>query len=242
MARLAAQDLSIGFPGQVLARGIQCAFEPGNCWAVLGNNGSGKSTLLQVLAGVRAPLAGSVELDGRDCRRYPAAARARLVGLLQQEEPEPFWGTVREYVLLGRHPHRGLWPGWSAHDESVAQAAIEAMDLGARADRRLATCSGGERQRARLALVLAQDPAVCLLDEPLLHLDLRHQMEVMARFRQLAAQRGKTVIMVLHDPGRARVFCDHGLLLFDDGTVQAGPAPALFDRNRLEGLYRCPVS
>lgn len=241
MSGLHVERLAFGYPDRTLCRGLDLRVEPGQCWAVLGNNGSGKSTLLQVLAGLRAPLQGRVAWNDADVAALPAGARARAIGLLLQEETQAFWGSVRDYVLLGRYPHRAWTPGWSSADEAIAGAAIERMDLGGRETRLLANCSGGERQRARLALLLAQDPQVYLLDEPLLHLDLRHQLELLAALRGLARERGRSVVMVLHDPARARRFCDHALLLFDDGNPVAGRAAELIERSTLERLYGCPV-
>jgi iron complex transport system ATP-binding protein len=238
---LRTHGLAVGYPGRTLCTGLDLAFEPGQCWAVLGNNGSGKSTLLHVLAGVQAPLSGRVECDGNALAGLPPAARARALGLLLQEEPGMFWGSVREYVLLGRYPHRSLRPGWGEGDERVADAALAEMHLEDLAGRPLAQCSGGERQRARLAQLLAQDPRVLLLDEPLLHLDLRHQLEVLAALQSLARRGSRAVVMVLHDPARARRFCDHALLLFEGGATVQGPADALLRRSTLERLYRCEV-
>jgi iron complex transport system ATP-binding protein len=238
---LAADGLSLGFPGRVLCRGLSFAVHPGECWAVLGNNGSGKTTLLHALAGVRRPLAGAVRLDGEPLSALGAAARARRVGLLLQEEPLEFWGTVLDYVCLGRYPHRRSLFGWGADDERVAREALEQMDLSALAARPLSTLSGGERQRARLALVLVQAPAYYLLDEPLQHLDLRHQQQVLDRFTDLARTAGKAVVMVLHDPRQARARCDHALLLHDAEPPVAGVAERMLTPEQLGRLYGCAV-
>ena len=241
MNGLRAENLTLGFPQRVLRTGIVLAVQPGQCWAVLGNNGSGKTTLLHALAGLRAPLSGRVLLDGMEIGRMPHAARARKVGLLLQEEGAAFWGTLQQYVLLGRYPHRNwVLPG-GADDEALARAALASMDLSGLESRPLSTLSGGERQRARLALIVTQEPDIYLLDEPLQHLDLRHQSEALDLLQGLARDRSKAVVMVLHDPQRARGFCDHALLLFDDGSARAGPAAELLTRSVLEKLYGCPV-
>lgn len=241
MSLLQARTLAIGYPGRTLVRRLDLTVDPGQVWALLGNNGSGKSTLLHTLAGLRAPLEGGVELDGRALPSFSAPARARRLGLLLQEDVSGFWGTVRDYVLLGRYPHRrSLW-GWSEADFASADAAIAAVDLGGRAQRALGALSGGERQRARLAMLFAQAPVLLLLDEPLQHLDLRHQRELLARLRAWAGERGRAVLMSLHDPRAARRVCDRALLLFDDGGWQAGEAHALLDDACLERLYGCPL-
>src|SRR5581483_1897102 len=200
-----------------------------------------KSTLLRTLAGLQRPLDGRVELDGVCVATMPARPRARRIAALLQEEAQVFWGNVLEYVLLGRYPHRHGVLGWSAQDVRLARAAIECMDLEAQLNQPLSTLSGGERQRARLALALTQEADVLLLDEPLQHLDLRHQLETLAWMRDLAIRDGRALCMVLHDPVQARRFCDHALLLFGDGRSAAGPSAGLLQRATLERLYGCEL-
>lgn len=242
MSTLDCSGLAFGHAGRRLYAGVSLALAGGQCWAVLGNNGCGKSTLLRTLAGLLPPLAGELRIDGEALGRQPDRVRARTIGLLLQEEHATFWGSVLDYVLLGRYPHRHGLFGWSAVDFDAAHAAIERVDLRGRLDRPLSMLSGGERQRARLAQMLAQDPAVLLLDEPLQHLDLRHQQETMSLLRELATQQGKAVCMVLHDPLLAQRYCDHVVLLFDDGHWQAGTCERLLRRDDLERLYGCPVT
>jgi iron complex transport system ATP-binding protein len=239
--RLTADALTLGFPGRVLCRGLSFAVFPGQCWAVLGNNGSGKTTLMHALAGVRKPLAGSVRIDDSVLANLGAAARARRIGLLLQEEPTEFWGSVLDYVSLGRYPHRRSLLGYDPEAERLAHSQLDRMDLGPLAGQALSTLSGGERQRARLALVLTQDPAFYLLDEPLQHLDLRHQMQALDCFTGLARASGRAVVMVLHDPALARRRCDHAVLLFDAEVPLAGPAERVLTPDNLERLYGVPV-
>lgn len=242
MSALSCAGLAFGHGGRPLCEGLSLELAGGQCWAVLGNNGCGKSTLLRTLAGLLPPLAGEIRLDGGALAPRPDRARARAVGLLLQEEHAAFWGSVLDYVLLGRYPHRHGLFGWSATDFALAHAAIERVDLRGRVDRPLSTLSGGERQRARLAQMLAQDAAVLLLDEPLQHLDLRHQQDTMALLRDLATRDGKALCMVLHDPQLAQRYCDHALLLSDDGRWQAGTREQLLRRDELERLYGCTVT
>ncbi len=241
MTRLQTHGVDTGYPGRPLVRGLDLCIEAGQVWALLGNNGAGKSTLLLALSGLRPTQAGAIELDGRPLASFTAAARARRIGLLLQEDLSGFWGTLRDYVLLGRYPHRrSLW-GWGECDVACAEAAIAEMDLDGRAHRPLAALSGGERQRARLAMLLAQAPALLLLDEPLQHLDLRHQRDVLVRLCRWAGEGDRAVVMSLHDPVAARRFCDHALLLYDDGSWRAGRADSLLDDTTLEGLYGCAL-
>jgi iron complex transport system ATP-binding protein len=184
--RLTVDALTLGFPGRVLCRGLSFRILPGQCWAVLGNNGSGKTTLMHVMAGVRRPLAGHMRLGDAPLANFGAAARARLIGLLLQEETTEFWGSVLDYVSLGRYPHRRSFLGYDPQAERLARSELDRMDLSQLAGQSLSTLSGGERQQARLALVLTQAPAIYLLDEPLQHLDLRHWMQALDRFAGLA--------------------------------------------------------
>ena len=239
--KLSAEALTLGFPGRTLCRGLSFAIAPGQCWAVLGNNGSGKTTLMHVLAGIRSPLAGSVCADDEPLGRLGAAARAQRIGLLLQEETTQFSGSVLDYVALGRYPHRRSLLGRDSDAERLARGHLERMDLGALAGRSLATLSGGERQRARLTLVLTQDPLVYLLDEPLQHLDLRHQLQTLDCFTALAHTAGRAVVMVLHEPSIARRRCDHAVLLYDAESPLAGPAERVLTSDNLERLYGVPL-
>jgi iron complex transport system ATP-binding protein len=239
--RLTVEALTLGFPGRVLCSGLSFRVLPGQSWAVLGNNGSGKTTLLHVMAGVRRPLAGSVRLGDAPLANFGAAARARLIGLLLQEETTEFWGSLLDYVSLGRYPHRRSLLGYDPQAERLARGELERMDLSSLAGQTLSTLSGGERQRARLALVLTQAPAIYLLDEPLQHLDLRHRMQALHWFAGLARTSGCAVVMVLHDPVLARRHCDHAVLLYEAETPLTGPAEQVLTPDNLERLYGVQV-
>ena len=201
------------------------------CVALVGPYLSGKTTLLNVLAGLATPMSGSVTLNEQPVVRMPAAARARAVGVLPQHEESEFWGTVLEYVSLGRFPHAHPWPAWrdgQAGDETAAHGALQRVELADFAARHFATLSGGERQRVRIAQLLAQSPRFLLLDEPLQHLDLRYQSRMLALAAALALDERppRGVVLVLHDalwPARA---CTHALLLDGAGGALAGAADA----------------
>jgi iron complex transport system ATP-binding protein len=141
-------------------------------------------------------------------------------------------------VLLGRYPHVENMFGWDDIDQDIAIRAIERMELTGLAHRSLGTLSGGERQRARIALLLAQSPQCYLLDEPLQHLDLRHQLLAMMLFGELARQ-GNALMMVLHDVGWASRFCDRVLMLFDNGRAITGSVKEILNQPNLESLYQC---
>jgi iron complex transport system ATP-binding protein len=238
---LRTDGLRLAYPGQMLVDGLSIEFQPGQVWAVLGRNGSGKSTLLHALAALRQPEAGSVVLRNAMVGTVPRRVLARHIGVLLQEESREFWGSVRDYVLLGRYPHARSPFGWSAEDERIAENEIEALHLGGLGNRPFASLSGGERQRARVAALFAQRPAVYLLDEPLQHLDLPHQVAVLDRLSIEARNGGAIVVMVLHDLLFAARYCNRFLLLFGEGRFSIGPADEALTAEHLGELYGFPL-
>lgn len=235
---LSTENLHLEVPGKVLCQDLTLNLEAGQCWAILGKNGCGKTTLLHALSGLGKPAAGCVYLDGKPLGEIPRRQLAQRVGALLQEESTAFSGTVLDYVLLGRFPHSAtLTPDIS--DIAAARQALHLAGIAQAEQQALATLSGGERQRVRIALLLAQAPDIYFLDEPLQHLDLPHQLAIMQRFRQLARNAGKTVVMVLHDLFWASRFCDHALLIHDDGKISCGDTPHLITQDAMENLYQC---
>src|SRR4051812_14585525 len=191
---LAADKLTIRAGGRDLVAGLDLALAPAQCWALLGPNGAGKSSLILALAGLRPAAGGSIALDGRALSRVARGELARRVGVLLQDDTPDFWGSALEYARLGRYPHAGApWTGDPA-GEALAREWLERLGPGGHAGQPYLTLSGGERQRVRVAQLLVQDPAVLLLDEPLSHLDLRHQVQVM-EILAARARGGKTVLM-----------------------------------------------
>ncbi|HEY5930991.1 MAG TPA: ABC transporter ATP-binding protein [Burkholderiales bacterium] len=237
---LRAENLRIAFPGRTLVEGLSVDFGAGRVWAILGRNGSGKSTLLRTLAGLQAPGVGRVLLDDTALQSISRRQAASRIGVLLQDESAQFWGTARDYVLLGRHPHAAGMFGWSQADEDIAEAELIAQNLGPFSGRAYITLSGGERQRARAAALFAQRPRAYLVDEPLQHLDLPHQMALLERLA-LEARQGALVVMVLHDLLFASRYCDHVLLLHGDGRFEAGPSGQALSASVLSGVYGLPL-
>jgi iron complex transport system ATP-binding protein len=237
---LRAEHLTIVAGGRILCRDLGLTVNAGEMWAVLGCNGSGKSTLLHVLAGLAKTCEGLVEVAGKPVSDYRPRELARTLGILLQREDQEFWGTLAEYVRLGRYPHTGLWSGWDAHDEAALAEALDAFDLVPIAAQPYATLSGGERQRARLAQLWAQNPRLLLLDEPLQHLDLRHQLQTLELVRHAVRGTNRAAVLVLHDLAFAGR-CDMALLLYGDGRFECGRAADMLQPERLENLYGCRV-
>ena len=239
---LTAHALTLEVPGRVLCRDLEASFGPGEVWAVLGRNGTGKSTLIHALGGLTAPARGQVALDGKPVPRIEAKSRAQRLGVLLQIEEGVYWGTVEEYVLLGRFPHVRGWGGYSREDRDIASGALDALGMTSFAMRRYASLSGGERQRVRIAQLLAQRPTVLLMDEPLQHLDLAHQAHVLALVALRARQHAETAVMVMHEPLWIGHGCTHALLFSGDGTVAAGRVEDMLTRDRLEQAYGCALT
>jgi iron complex transport system ATP-binding protein len=238
---LACEAVTLAIGRRPLFRDLNIEVRPREFWAVLGPNGSGKTTLMQALAGLRRAQSGRVSLAGRPLDELPHRERARRIGLLLQQENAEFWGSVREYVLLGRYPHAGPWRSWIAGDLAAADSALAEVDMVELAERDYATLSGGERQRARIAQLLAQAPAWLLLDEPLQHLDLNHQVRTLALLRGRAAAGKGGVVMVVHDALWAAHCCTHALLLGENRIVASGSAADVLTRGRLEAAYGCAL-
>jgi iron complex transport system ATP-binding protein len=199
--------------------------EAGERIAVIGPNGAGKSTLLRVIAGLLRPVTGTVELAGGRLDRLDRQAVARRLAVVPQLPTLPFATSVEEVVALGRLPHehpvRGMRPG----DRSAVAAAIDRVGVGHLLGRDARELSLGERQLVLLAMAVAQEAPVLVLDEPTVHLDLRHQVEVMELVADLNARDGTTIIAVLHDVGLAAHFFPR-LVLLDRGRIVADGAPA----------------
>jgi iron complex transport system ATP-binding protein len=241
---LEASQLDVSIGGHRVCRDLNWRVHAGESWALLGRNGAGKSTLLATLAGLRAQDQGQLSIAGlalpQAGQGAGTRAMARVRGYLSQHQIDPFASTVMESVLVGRHPHLGRWDWESAKDRQIAEAALNEVDLGGFAEREVQTLSGGERQRLAVAQLLAQQPQLFLLDEPLTHLDLSHQVAVMELFASRATT-GTAIVAVLHDPGFAARYCHQALLLFGDGEWLAGPAAEVITAAHLGRLYGHPL-
>ena len=239
-AGLACRALTVRVPGRTLVDSLSMRIRPGSVVAVLGRNGAGKSSTLHALAGQHAATSGDVLVDGRRLSDWPRRALACRLGLLTQVVEDPFPGTVLDAVLVGRHPHIDFWQWEGAADRDVARRALDAVDLAGLDARDIGSLSGGERRRLAVASVLAQDPGIFLLDEPIQQLDPRHQIIVLDVFRKLA-DTGRSVVMTLHDTGLAVRYADEALLLFGDGRWLHGPEREVLRAPQIEDLYGLAV-
>jgi iron complex transport system ATP-binding protein len=223
MSIIQARQLDIGYGATPVIQGLSFTPPAGQVTALIGPNGCGKSTLLKTFARILKPAKGELTLDGQAYASLSARDLARKVAFLPQVLPIPEGVSVRQLVAYGRSPHNSLWGRLSGADQSRVVEAMQRMELDALADRALADLSGGQRQRVWLAMVLAQDAAIVLLDEPTTYLDISHQVELLDLMRELAAE-GKTVITVLHDINQACRYADH-LAVMQGGRLVADGAP-----------------
>jgi iron complex transport system ATP-binding protein len=235
---VACRDLVAGYRDRPVLEHVTLTVPVGQMLALLGPNGAGKSTLLRVWTGLHAPRAGTVELFGRDLRQISPAERARLVAVVPQEVTTPMSFTVAELVALGRRQ----WAQLDAHDRQVVEAALAYTDTLELRDRFYSELSGGEKQRAILALALAQEPQLLLLDEPTAHLDINHRLEVLQLLERLNRERGLTVVMTSHDLNLAAEFFPQLALLDRGRLVATGTAREVLREDRLADVYRCQLT
>lgn len=242
MNRLRAVDLATAYSGRAVLRGLDLEVPDHAMTVIVGPNACGKSTLLRALARIIAPTGGRILLDDRAAEDYSAKEFARVLGLLPQTPTAPDGMTVEDLVARGRYPHQGLLRQWSSRDEKAVQAAMDAADVGALAARRIEQLSGGQRQRVWLAMALAQETPLLLLDEPTTYLDIAHQLEVLDLARRLVAD-GRTVVTVLHDLHLAFRYADHLVVMSAGEIVATGRPGDIVTAELIEDVYdvRCRI-
>jgi iron complex transport system ATP-binding protein len=222
---LAARDLTLAYDRRVIVRDLSVQIPQGRVTVIVGANGCGKSTLLRGLSRLLKPQTGSVTLDGADIRSLGGRGFARQVGVLPQQPVAPEGITVSDLVGRGRHPHHSLLSRWGAADDEAVAYALTATGVDQLASRRVDELSGGQRQRVWIAMMLAQDPAIMLLDEPTTYLDIAHQVEVLDLLAELNERRGSTIVMVLHDLYLAARYA-HRLVVMGEGRIRQEGAPS----------------
>lgn len=205
---LIASQLSAGYGDTTILNGLDLAVPPGKITVIVGANACGKSTLLRTMSRLISPREGQVLLDGKSIHHSPSRELARTLGLLPQSPIAPEGITVVDLVSRGRYPHQGMFSRWTGKDDEAVAAALEATKTVDLADRSVDELSGGQRQRVWIAMALAQQTDVLLLDEPTTFLDISHQIEVLDLLTDLNRARGTTIVMVLHDLNLAARYAD----------------------------------
>ena len=222
--RLRAHDLTLGYDRRIISRELSVDIPDGSFTVIVGPNACGKSTLLRALSRLLSPSEGRVVLDGRSIDAYRPKDVARVLGLLPQTSLAPDGITVADLVARGRHPYQGFMRQWSLADDEAVSAAMTATGVADLAERRVDELSGGQRQRVWVAMVLAQQTSLMLLDEPTTFLDIAHQIDLMELFTDLNEQ-GTTLVAVLHDLNQAARYGTH-LIAMKEGAIVAQGAPS----------------
>ncbi|KUL28538.1 ABC transporter ATP-binding protein [Actinoplanes awajinensis] len=238
-SRLRAEDLTLGYDGRVVAEHLGVQITDGSFTVIVGPNACGKSTLLKALARILKPQAGAVHLDGKEIMSYPSKHVARQLGMLPQSPSVPGGIVVEELVARGRFAHQRMLKQWSAEDEAAVADAMRLTEVADLADRFVDELSGGQRQRVWLAMALAQQTPILLLDEPTTFLDLSHQFEVLDLCAELHED-GRTVVAVLHDLNHACRYATE-LIVMKAGTVLAqGPPAEVMTAELVEEVFAMP--
>lgn len=219
---IVADGVTLAYGDRIIVDGLELAVPPGRITAIVGANGCGKSTLLRALARIVTPRSGRILLDGKALRDTPTKEIARTLGLLPQSPTAPEGIAVADLVGRGRHPHQRFLSRWSGGDDQAVARALAVTGTTELADRAVDELSGGQRQRVWIAMALAQDTDVLLLDEPTTFLDVAHQIEVLDLLADLNHERGTTIVMVLHDMNLAARYADHVFAMRSGRIVAAG--------------------
>ncbi|POX67568.1 Fe(3+)-dicitrate ABC transporter ATP-binding protein [Microbacterium sp. Ru50] len=233
---LAAESVTLAYDGADIVRDLSVRIEPGSFTVIIGPNACGKSTLLRGLSRLLAPRAGSIVLDGRAITEMPAKEVARRLGLLPQSAIAPEGITVRELVGRGRYPYQTVFRQWSAADDAAVDEALAATGTTQLASRPVEALSGGQRQRVWVAMVLAQQTDLLLLDEPTTFLDVAHQVELMELFAELN-ERGRTIVAVLHDLNHAARYASRIVAMRDGRILAEGPPAEVITSQRVEEVF-----
>lgn len=240
--RLEARTIVAGYDDAAVLSGIDLSIPDGKVTILVGPNGCGKSTLLKTLARVLPTRSGAALLDGKDISKLPTREVATKLGLLPQGPVTPEGLSVRELVCQGRYPHQSLIRQWTRADEDAVNAAMATANVTDFRDRSVDSLSGGQRQRCWIAMVLAQQTDLILLDEPTTFLDLKVQVDLMELFARLAHEQGRTLLIVLHELSLAAAYADY-LVMMKDGAIAAhGDVEDIFSPPMLKHVFDLDVS
>lgn len=234
---LVIQDVHFSYGNGLVLQGMELSIRPGERVGLLGPNGSGKTTLIRLAGGALAPSRGQIQVDGREVHRYPRRQLARKLAVVPQELHVPFAFTVLDMVLLGRTPFLPAFAAETEVDRAMARRCMELTETLDLANRPFNELSGGERQRVVLAMALAQEPKLLLLDEPTVHLDISHQVQMLELVQRLNREEGITVLATMHDLNLAALYFPR-LVLMHRGRVVADGAPSeVLQPRHLEAVF-----
>ena len=238
---LEAKGIDFSYYNGSILKEIDLQLWQGELVGLIGPNGSGKTTLIRVLSGLISPKRGSVRLDGEVLTHFNRRQIARRIAVVPQELTVPFAFTVQEMVMLGRSPHVRPLAGASAHDRQVVEQKMTLTDTLELASRPFNELSGGEKQRVIIAMALAQEAEILLLDEPTVHLDISHQVEILELIKRLNRQQGLTVLAIIHDLNLAALYFDRLLLLNSGRIVASGTPGQVLCEERIRQVFQTNV-
>ena len=241
--RLTAENVTLGYDQRIIAENLSVEIPDNSFTVVVGPNACGKSTLLRALSRMLKPSTGRVLLDGQAIASMPAKKVARTLGLLPQSSIAPDGITVADLVSRGRYPHQGLLRQWSPQDERIVNESMAATGVAELADRSVDELSGGQRQRVWIAMALAQQTPLLLLDEPTTYLDIQHQLDVLDLCAELHEEQGRTLVAVLHDLNHAARYATHLIALRGGVVVAQGPPAEVVTAGLVEEVFgvRCQI-
>ncbi|MET7822610.1 ABC transporter ATP-binding protein [Micromonospora zamorensis] len=239
-SRLGGTALTLAYDQRTITENLTVAVPDNSFTVIIGPNACGKSTLLRALSRMLRPSAGTVLLDGRDIHDLPARKVARTLGLLPQSSIAPDGITAAELVARGRYPHQGLLRQWSREDERVVEESMAATGVDDLADRSVDELSGGQRQRVWIAMALAQQTPLLLLDEPTTYLDIAHQIEILDLCARLHEEQGRTLVAVLHDLNHAARYATYLIAMRDGRVVAAGEPSSVVTADLVAEVFGLP--
>ncbi|MFG2555224.1 ABC transporter ATP-binding protein [Streptomyces sp. NPDC048581] len=241
--RLSADNVTLAYDQRVIAEQLSVEIPDNSFTVIVGPNACGKSTLLRALSRMLKPSQGRVLLDGSVIQSMPAKKVARTLGLLPQSSIAPDGITVADLVGRGRYPHQGILRQWSTEDERVVQESMEQTGVAELADRYVDELSGGQRQRVWIAMALAQQTPLLLLDEPTTYLDIQHQIDVLDLCAELHEEQGRTLVAVLHDLNHAARYATHLIALRGGEIIAEGAPNDIVTAELVEDVFglRCQV-
>ncbi|OXM53464.1 ABC transporter ATP-binding protein [Amycolatopsis alba] len=239
-SRLHADALTLAYDGRTVAEDLGVVIPDRSFTVIVGPNACGKTTLLRALARMLKPRQGSVFLDGQAISSFPAKEVARRLGLLPQSSIAPDGITVADLVARGRYPHQRLLRQWSREDATVVSESMRATGVDDLAERLVDELSGGQRQRVWMAMALAQETDLLLLDEPTTYLDIAHQMDILDLCAQLHQEQGRTLVAVLHDLNHAARYATHMIAMRGGEVLATGTPEEVVTADNVEKIFELP--
>ena len=233
-----AKNIVTGYDKKIIIDGIDLSVPSNKVSVIIGSNGCGKSTLLKTMARLIKPLSGDIVIDGKKITTMPSKKLAQILGLLPQSPVVPEGITVWDLVSRGRFPYQNLFSSLNKEDFEAVEEALEIMGISELANRCVDELSGGQRQRVWIAMALAQQTDILLLDEPTTYLDIAYQVEILDLLTDLNRKRGTTIVMVLHDINQAIKY-SHNIVIMKNGSiVNEGSPSKIINENIIKDVYQ----